>query len=194
MPLNLRTCTFIITREDRAEDAKTLVTEGVRIGRLTECDIVLNHPTVSRLHAGINEIGGRFYIVNLSGSNATTLNGRVVPFDVADALANGDSIQIGPYFLLIEQSSERLLKIRVSLQVAFNAGEMETRQKEMVAGEKERVEAVRAAASSEIAGALKVFWDKRTREKAGRQSPLHPHDPPRLGKARFNWTPTRDLV
>ena len=46
----------------------------------------------------------------------------------------------------------------------------------------------------DVAGALKVFWDKRTREKAGRQSPLHPHNPPRLGKARFNWTPTRDLV
>src|SRR5919202_1966641 len=123
MSLNLRTSTFIIAREDRSEDAKTLVTEGVRIGRLTECDIVLNHPTVSRLHAGINEVGGRFYIVNLSGSNATTLNGRVVPFDEADALANGDIIQIGPFFLYVEQDTERLLKWRVSLQVGMNVGE-----------------------------------------------------------------------
>ncbi|HKC62620.1 MAG TPA: FHA domain-containing protein, partial [Pyrinomonadaceae bacterium] len=61
--MELRTTTFIIVREDRAEDAKTLVTEGLRIGRLPECDIVINHPTVSRLHAGINEIGGRFYIL-----------------------------------------------------------------------------------------------------------------------------------
>jgi pSer/pThr/pTyr-binding forkhead associated (FHA) protein len=194
MALKLRDSTFVITREDRAEDAKTLVTEGLRVGRSDDCDIVLNHPTVSRLHAGINEVGGRFYIVNLSGSNATTLNGRVIPFDVADALANGDVIQVGPFFLQIEQATERTLKLRVSHQFALNVGEMEARQEEMEAGEKLRVETARAAASSDIAGALKVFWDKRTREKAGRQSPLHPHNPPRLGKARFNWTPTRDLV
>ena len=195
MSLKLRTSTFVIVREDRAEDAKTLVTEGLRIGRLPECDIVLNHPTVSRLHAGINEVGGRFYIVNLSGSNATTLNGRVIPFDSADALANGDTIQIGPFFLFIEQATEGLLKLRVTLQVALNVGEFEARQKQIVAEERKGAEErERAAASSEVAGALKIFWDKRTREKADRQSPLHPHDPPRIGKARFNWRPTSDLV
>src|SRR4051812_9508754 len=119
MSFNLRTSTFIIIREDRAEDAKTLVTEGVRIGRLAECDVVLNHPTVSRLHAGINEVGGRFYIVNLSGSNATTLNGRVVPFDEADALANGDTMQIGPFFLYVEQAAEGKLRLRITLQMAL---------------------------------------------------------------------------
>lgn len=194
MALNLRDSTFIITREDRAEDAKTLVTEGLRIGRLSDNDIVLNHPTVSRLHAGINEVGGRFYIVNISGSNATTLNGRTIPFDEADALANGDVIQIGPFFIQIEQASERKLKLRVTLQFALNVGEMETRLKQQQAAQQQYAEASRAAASTEIAGALKVFWEKRTREKASRQSPLHPHNPPRLGKARFNWTPTRDLV
>jgi pSer/pThr/pTyr-binding forkhead associated (FHA) protein len=153
MALKLRDSTFVITREDRAEDAKTLVTEGLRIGRSPECDIVLNHPTVSRLHAGINEVGGRFYIVNLSGSNATTLNGRGIPFDVADALANGDVIQVGPFFLQIEQATERTLRIRVSHQFALNVGEMDARQEEMEAGERERVETARAAASSEIAGA-----------------------------------------
>jgi hypothetical protein len=47
----------------------------------------------------------------------------------------------------------------------------------------------------ELSSSLKIWWDdKRTREKAGRQSPLHPQAPPRLGKIRFNWKPTRDLV
>ena len=190
MSFELRKSTFIITREDRAEDAKTLVTEGLRIGRMTDCDIVTNHPTVSRLHAGINEVAGRFYIVNLSGSNATTLNGRVVPFDEADALASGDIIQIGPFGLYIEIVNKRTLKIHISLQIGVNAGDIEARQLEQ---QREDAEAT-AIASSEVAGALKVFWDKRTREKAERQSPLHPHNPPRLGKARFNWTPTRDLA
>src|SRR5688572_6440744 len=114
MGLELRKSTFIITRDDGAEDTKTLVTEGLRIGRLNDCDLVLNHPTVSRMHAGINEVGGRFYIVNLSGSNATTLNGRVISFDETEALANGDQIRIGPFFLIVDQASERSLKIRIS--------------------------------------------------------------------------------
>jgi FHA domain len=194
MGLELRKSTFIITREDRAEDAKTLVTEGLRIGRLTDNDIVLNHPMVSRLHAGINRVGGRFYVVNLSGSNATTLNGRVVAFDETEALANGDQLRIGPFFLDIEEAERGKLKIRVAHQFALTVGDIEAREeakgKEPTPQEEATVEFV----PRDVAGALKVFWDKRTREKAGRQSPLHPHNPPRLGKARFNWRPTRDLV
>jgi hypothetical protein len=192
MGLELRQSTFIITREDRAEDAKTLVTEGLRIGRQNDCDLVLNHPTVSRLHAGINRVGRRFYIINLSGSNATTLNGRLITFDETEALANGDQISIGPFFLVIEQAEERLLKIRVSHQFALTVGDIEARETEAVQQRQE--ETTVEFVPRDVAGALKVFWDKRTREKAGRQSPLHPHNPPRLGKERFNWTPTRDLV
>jgi hypothetical protein len=193
MGLELRNSTFIITREDRAEDAKTLVTEGLRLGRQNDCDLVLNHPTVSRLHAGINRVGRRFYLINLSGSNATTLNGRVITFDETEALANGDQIRIGPFFLIIEQAGDQLLKIHVSHQFALTVGDTEARE------EAEGVQSTQEETTVEfvprdVAGALKVFWDKRTREKAGRQSPLHPHNPPRLGKARFNWTPTRDLV
>ena len=128
MSLDLRKITFIITRDDNAEDAKTLLTEGLRIGRVNDCDLVLNHPTVSRMHAGINQVGGRFYIVNLSGSNATTLNGRVISFDETEALADGDQIRIGPFFLIIEQAAERSLKIRISLQFALNVGDTEARE------------------------------------------------------------------
>jgi pSer/pThr/pTyr-binding forkhead associated (FHA) protein len=193
MGLELRHSTFIITREDRAEDAKTLVTEGLRIGRQNDCDLVLNHPTVSRLHAGINRVGRRFYLINLSGSNATTLNGRVVAFDETEALADGDQIRIGPFFLLVERAEDQTLKLGVSHQFALTVGDTEARledRPEHLQQEETTVEFV----PRDVAGALKVFWDKRTREKAGRQSPLHPHNPPRLGKARFNWTPTRDLV
>jgi pSer/pThr/pTyr-binding forkhead associated (FHA) protein len=193
MGLELRNSTFIITREDRAEDAKTLVTEGLRIGRQNDCDLVLNHPTVSRLHAGLNRVGRRFYLINLSGSNATTLNGRVIAFDETEALASGDQIRIGPFFLIVEQAADQLLRLRISHQFALTVGDTEAREEakpEHLQPEETTVEFV----PRDVAGALKVFWDKRTREKAGRQSPLHPHNPPRLGKARFNWTPTRDLV
>src|ERR671934_1793480 len=93
---------FIINRADLNVDPVTLVADGLKIGRLPSCELVLNHPTVSRLHAGINEADGRFYIFNFSHSSGTTLNGRVVAVESAEVLADGDVVQIGPYFLRVE--------------------------------------------------------------------------------------------
>src|ERR1700682_5218122 len=94
--------TFIVAREDRGFDPTTLIAEGLKIGRASDRDLLLNHPTVSRLHAGIKEIEGRFYLFNLSSSNSTTLNGRVVNVGEPEALASGDEVRIGPFFLIIE--------------------------------------------------------------------------------------------
>jgi pSer/pThr/pTyr-binding forkhead associated (FHA) protein len=185
--------TFIIARDDRGVDPKTVVSDGLRIGRLSDSDVWLNHPTVSRLHAGINRIEGYFYLINLSASSATTLNGRVIPFNEAEALADGDVVRIGPFFLSIH--TDELFTLRVTLQFALNVAERELPHKTRIPTTEPLVMPRRIAApSSEAVNLLTVFWDKRTREKAGRPSPLHPRTPPRVGKIRFNWIPTRDLV
>src|SRR5258706_1936476 len=190
----VRETTFIIARDDRAVDPKTVISDGLRIGRLPDSEVWLNHPTVSRLHAGINRIEGYFYLINLSASSATTLNGRAIPFNEAEALADGDVVRIGPFFLNIEQTGE-VFRLRVTLQFALNVAERELPRKTRVnTTEQLLIPARIAAPTSEAKNALKVFWDKRTREKAGRPSPLHPRTPPRVGKIRFNWIPTRDLV
>ena len=188
--------TFVIAREDRAVAPKTIVSEGLRIGRLPDSDVWLNHPTVSRLHAGISNIEGYFYLINLSASSGTLLNGRAIPFNESDALVDGDLIRIGPFFLNVEQSDE-VFRLRVSLQFALNVAERELPRRTKI-----RVDSTESlvlpkritAVSTEAANSLKIFWDKRTREKAGRPSPLHPQTPPKPGKIRFNWIPTRDLV
>src|ERR1700754_3667898 len=92
---------FAVTREDLNEAPVVLVADGLKIGRVPSCELVLNHPMVSRLHAGINEADGRFYLYNFSHSSGTTLNGRVVAIEAAEVLADGDVLQIGPYFLHI---------------------------------------------------------------------------------------------
>ncbi len=181
--------TFIIVREDRGLDPTTLLAEALKIGRAPGRDLLLNHPDVSRLHAGIKEIDGRFYLVNLSSSNSTTVNGRLVVREEAVALASGDEIRIGPFFLRTERKDDAL-ELVVTLQFGLRIGEAEAREE--TPGTQDLGEV--AAASTDVAQALDLFWGKRTREKAGRRSPLHPRRPPRLGKARFNWTPTRDLV
>ena len=212
---DVRQTIFSIIREDREEDPKTLIGEALRIGRLPDSDVWLNHPQVSRLHAGINRIDDDNFLINLSASSPTTLNGRVVPFNEIEALTDGDEIQIGPFFLRIEET-DRGVTIRVLSEFVVNAGDREfvhlreTHQKQL---RDETVESgtlreptqqlnlaalqkikARTASLDESSNAVKVFWAKRTREKAGRPSPLHPRRPPRLGKARFNWTGTRDLV
>lgn len=190
--MNEQASTFIIVREDRGVDPTTLVAEGLKIGRAPGRDLLLNHPTVSRLHAGIKEIEGRFYLFNLSPSNSITLNGRLVAIEEAQALASGDEVRIGPFFLRIDRKGEAL-EITVTLQFGLRIGEVEARGEARVVEPIARQAAV-APAPSDVAQALDLFWGKRTREKAGRPSPLHPLRPPRVGKARFNWTPTRDLV
>jgi pSer/pThr/pTyr-binding forkhead associated (FHA) protein len=191
----VRPSTFIITPKGRVEEDKTVVGEGLRIGRLPDSGLWLNHPTVSRLHAGISEIEGCFYLINLSASSATALNGRSIPFNEAEALAAGDEIQIGPYILRVEEADEESETIRIGVerQFALNVGELEARHA-AEADQKQPAAEGRSGCSPGAADALKIFWGKRTREKAGRPSPLHPQAPPHLGKARFNWTPTRDLV
>lgn len=185
---------FIINREDLNVDPVTLVSEGLRIGRLPSCELVLNHPTVSRLHAGINNADGRFYFYNFSHSSGTTINGRVVPIESAEVLADGDVLQIGPYVLNVARAGDAL-SITVTLEVAMTVADSESRVETAQAQQPPPPQA--AKENEEVSAALNVFWEKRKREagKMQRVSPLRPQKPQRvLGKARFNWTPTRDLV
>ena len=69
---------FIIVREDLLQDPVTIISEGLLMGRLTECELLLNHPSVSRVQAGIKQIDGEYYVFNLRPSNAIKLNGRPV--------------------------------------------------------------------------------------------------------------------
>jgi predicted component of type VI protein secretion system len=187
---------FRIVREDLAVDPVTLVTDGLKIGRLTNCEVVLNHPAVSRLHAGITHTEGRYYLYNFSQSSGTTLNGRAVATDSGEVLADGDVVQVGPFFLTVGRMGDAL-SVTVTVGFTGNAADAESRSSSVEAPTAPSPFRRRGMGTSELAQALNVFWEKRKREagKMQRVSPLRPHKPARvLGKARFNWTPTRDLV
>jgi pSer/pThr/pTyr-binding forkhead associated (FHA) protein len=68
------------------------------LGRGSDCDIQLDDPQVSRHHAVIRFLEGRFFIKDLGSSNGTFVNKELVSLNPLD---NGDLIQVGDTLLRI---------------------------------------------------------------------------------------------
>jgi FHA domain len=204
--------TFIIIRDDLQVDPAMIVAEGLLVGRLPTCELLLNHPSVSRLHAGITATEGEYYIRNLRPANPIMLNGQ--PLEQYEGLAAGDVLGIGPFSLNIDLKDDALL-IKVSLQIGATPGEAVARKAdsgmwvlpttislklpslpqegEPVAHKKPTPRKPKPAATS--SKALDVFWDKRitAATKTVKPSPLFPMTGRAAGKAQSVWTPTSDL-
>ncbi|MGA9770536.1 MAG: NAD(P)-binding domain-containing protein [Blastocatellia bacterium] len=209
---------FFIKRKDIEVDDAVFASEGLTIGRLITNDLVLNHRTVSRTHAGIKEINGEFWIFNLSASNGTLLNGELVD---KTPLADGDAIQIGRYILLVNYEQEGL---SIAVEMEMDAHGLEGRTgvmqaptpadesgaatmkmeklslniKKYLRGASKKNQGtgmLTGILSAQDEEALKVFWEKRKREagKIAEKTPLRPKSDRRVGKIQFNWRPTRDL-
>ena len=188
---------YVIIRADLPIDPVTVISEGLLIGRLMECEILLNHPSVSRAQAGIKHIDENYYLFPLRPSNPVSLNGKAVGDN--EALAPGDIVGIGPFRLEIDDTEDALV-IRVSLQIGMHAADADASSPGLTTDQLETpVEGKKPAKTraAPIAGtkALDIFWDKRIREagKMIRPSPLLPKSQRRLGKAQFNWLATSDL-
>jgi FHA domain len=188
---------FIIIRDDLPIDPVTIFSEGLLIGRLGQCELLLNHPSVSRVQAGIKQFGNDYYIFTLRPRNPVILNGK--PVEENEALAAGDIIEVGPFHLQIESTDEALV-VRVELRIGMKPSEIDVSDPGLTTGNLDvpaegKTKKARAApiASNK---ALDVFWDKRIRDagKMARPSSLHPKSGRRSGKAQFNWIPTSDLM
>jgi pSer/pThr/pTyr-binding forkhead associated (FHA) protein len=67
------------------------------LGRGEECDISINHPSVSRVHAEIRRLGeGRYEFVDLGSANGVRVNGAEMPSTLLDGR---DVIELGDVFL-----------------------------------------------------------------------------------------------
>lgn len=81
-------------KRKKAGEFETIVIPHVEMGRSATCTIQYgdDNPTVSRKHAAIERRGNEYYLIHLSQSNPTLLNGIVIPKEVL--LKNGDEIQL----------------------------------------------------------------------------------------------------
>jgi hypothetical protein len=78
--------------EDDGVRAIPVDRELMTIGRLSECDVVVNDSQASRRHAQIRTADGVSTVTDLGSTNGTKVNGR----DVQSApLSNGDRITVG---------------------------------------------------------------------------------------------------
>ena len=71
------------------------------LGRNQDCAVVLNVPAVSREHAVIRQIGGKFYIEDMKSRNGTTVNDKAVT--TRTLLRDNDKIKICDFVLAFHE-------------------------------------------------------------------------------------------
>ena len=188
---------YQIIRDDLHVDPVTIISEGLLIGRLPQCELRLNHPSVSRVQAGIKQFEESYYLFALRPKNPVVLNGK--PVEENEALAAGDIIEVGPFQLQID-SADDALAIRVEVRIGMKLSEIDVSDPGLSTDNLVEPEAAKAkkprAAPIAATKALDIFWDKRIRDagKMMRPSPLYPKAGRRSGKAQYNWVPTTDLL
>jgi diguanylate cyclase (GGDEF)-like protein len=83
----------------------------LRLGRRQDCEIWLNEPGVSRVHARICPDIGGYVVEDLQSSNGTFVNSRAVR---RQRLNDGDTVQFGPLvayrYTLTDVDQEKMLK------------------------------------------------------------------------------------
>ena len=82
-----------------------LVGDKIILGRSQECSIVLNVPAVSREHAVIRRIAGKFYIEDLKSRNKTFVNNKEIT--TRTLLKDNDKIKICDNILAFFESSPK---------------------------------------------------------------------------------------
>ena len=65
------------------------------VGRTSSAAVIIDQPTVSRLHAEINCVGGVFSVLDRGSYNGTVVNERVLEQGEALELQNGDVVIFG---------------------------------------------------------------------------------------------------
>ncbi|MFM8856067.1 MAG: FhaA domain-containing protein [Actinomycetota bacterium] len=88
---------FLVISDGRAV---TLGDSPVVIGRLSECDITIEDPNISRRHATVTVLDGTYRITDLGSTNGTKVNGTRISSQ--HELAHGDEITVGLFSIRFE--------------------------------------------------------------------------------------------
>ncbi len=84
------------------DGSEVVARDGLVLGRVTGCDVVVNDTKASRRHAALRVAGSVVEIEDLDSSNGTLLNGKKVQKRV---LRDGDRIQIGAWAIAYREGN-----------------------------------------------------------------------------------------
>jgi hypothetical protein len=90
-----------------AEGREHPLRHELSIGRDPQNEIVLGGRTVSRFHAILMFVDGRWLIEDRGSANGTFVNGQQVPFGLPHPLRHGDRIGIGSSSLVFSWPAQR---------------------------------------------------------------------------------------
>ncbi len=105
---------IVIIRQGRGPRQVTLNKPQILIGRAKDNDIVLNARDVSRYHARLNWVNGRWRVTDLDSSGGTFGNGRRLPVNEPESWPVEQILQIGSYFLHWATATEASLTSNVN--------------------------------------------------------------------------------
>ena len=86
------TAWLVVTSGDRKGERFDIRGDEADVGRGTECDVIVDHDTVSGRHAKIRNEGGKFILYDLASRNGTFLNEKKIS---KAQLRDGDNITLG---------------------------------------------------------------------------------------------------
>ncbi|XHR80115.1 MAG: FAD-binding oxidoreductase [Gloeotrichia echinulata GP01] len=94
---------IINSQTDELQKKTIKVDNEYIIGRHPDCDLVLNSLHVSRIHGRLIRSQRRYYFNDLGSTDGSRLNNEEVELNQNYILKPGDTIHIGPYFLICEE-------------------------------------------------------------------------------------------
>ncbi|GEM_PF-2328557 len=83
---------LVVTSGDRKGERFDIRGDEADVGRGTDCDVIVDHETVSGRHAKIRNEGGKFILYDLASRNGTFLNEKKIS---KAQLRDGDNITLG---------------------------------------------------------------------------------------------------
>ena len=83
---------LVVTSGDRKGERFDIRGDEADVGRGNDCEVVIDHETVSGRHAKIRNEGGKYVLYDLASRNGTLLNGKKIS---KAQLRDGDEITLG---------------------------------------------------------------------------------------------------
>lgn len=154
--------------------------DGLLIGRGDECDVSINHASVSRIHAEIRGLGdGRFEIVDKNSANGVRLNGVELERALIDAR---DNIELGDVVLRFIPAGQ----IYRPGEEAQRLGPSDTPVESVAVGQRERGQGLSLGTKAMVAvaalavAALATVWLSRGSESTAVPATSEPDRAARL--------------